>query len=156
MSAILAPTKKADIPETTQSSPFTSGLATPDCRRTPPPFKRLSHKRDVYLKACRPSCGRKDKRSVHLPNKRIDDLHAEPRLYQRIVISGHTDTCIRDRQGQSCRIAVQIDADGRLAVSTMLEGVGYKFVCDQALGNGLVNRQITLGSFDRQRHFTVT
>ena len=60
----------------------------------------------------------------------MDDLHAETRLYQRIVISGHTDACIRDRQGQNRRIAVQIDADGRLAVITMLEGVRHKLVCD--------------------------
>ena len=28
------------------------------------PFKRLSHKRDFHLKACRRSCGGKDKRPV--------------------------------------------------------------------------------------------
>ena len=81
-----------------------------------PPLKRLTHQRDDHLKACRRSCGGKHKRSAQLPDKRLDDLHAETRLYQRIVISRHTDACIRDRQGQNHRIAVQIDADGRLAV----------------------------------------
>ena len=40
-----------------------------------PPFKRLTHQRDDHLKACRRSCGGEDKRSVQLPNKRVDDFH---------------------------------------------------------------------------------